>query len=467
MNQLANPNGGGSLKLTKNDVLCLLGSSCYWSWVILDRSGLVSQGSTFLQVHQFMFSAAMAITGLFLFAFANRMSNPYFKKALCLSTVGLVGVGYLGVFLGNGNDTIFFVSNTLLSFARGCLMQLWVLWLFSVRLERVPTILLGNVATSAAIVLIVSALPAGAVSFILPMLATTASLLTLVRLANGDVLFTVPQNRTATPFKAVGFLAIQSFVGFAIGVLGILGARSAIMLSPFQHVFMVVSACLLLTIWALASRSTSFSWKTTLVFPAALSALFVLPFGVSEYVLPKTAFVLCWLISPFITYPSIVNYSKSRPATLASTALLGQVVCSIGTVVGNALISVIRNLFVDGIIQQSSSIMGISLAISFAFLALAMAFLQTLAPHPESSPAQKAHQDVETAAYLEKCSLVARQYSLTPREAEVLVLLGEGYSRPHIGKELYLSESTIKSHANSIYRKLGIHKHDELLLILR
>lgn len=46
--------------------------------------------------------------------------------------------------------------------------------------------------------------------------------------------------------------------------------------------------------------------------------------------------------------------------------------------------------------------------------------------------------------------------SLTPREREVLKLLAEGYPNQAIGKELYISLVTVKTHVKNIYRKLNV-----------
>jgi DNA-binding NarL/FixJ family response regulator len=45
---------------------------------------------------------------------------------------------------------------------------------------------------------------------------------------------------------------------------------------------------------------------------------------------------------------------------------------------------------------------------------------------------------------------------LTPRQSEVLRLLIDGQSNKQIGRELGLSESTVKSHLASIYERLGV-----------
>lgn len=46
--------------------------------------------------------------------------------------------------------------------------------------------------------------------------------------------------------------------------------------------------------------------------------------------------------------------------------------------------------------------------------------------------------------------------ALTPREAEILELLAGGLSNRELGRKLYVSETTIKTHLLHIYRKLGV-----------
>ena len=45
---------------------------------------------------------------------------------------------------------------------------------------------------------------------------------------------------------------------------------------------------------------------------------------------------------------------------------------------------------------------------------------------------------------------------LTPREREVLQLLGEGLSNAELAQELYVSEATVKTHVARVFSKLGL-----------
>lgn len=47
--------------------------------------------------------------------------------------------------------------------------------------------------------------------------------------------------------------------------------------------------------------------------------------------------------------------------------------------------------------------------------------------------------------------------ALTEREQQVLAFIAEGRAAPDIGKQLYLSTATVKSHLQNLYEKLGVN----------
>ncbi len=63
----------------------------------------------------------------------------------------------------------------------------------------------------------------------------------------------------------------------------------------------------------------------------------------------------------------------------------------------------------------------------------------------------------------EVCQAIATCYQLSPRETEVLMLLARGRNSNFIQQELCLSKSTVSTHRQNIYQKLGIHSLQELL----
>lgn len=68
-----------------------------------------------------------------------------------------------------------------------------------------------------------------------------------------------------------------------------------------------------------------------------------------------------------------------------------------------------------------------------------------------------------TDAHENDWEAIARDYKLTSRELEVLVVVCSGLSNPDIAQKLYISESTVKQHLSHIYRKINVKNRYELL----
>lgn len=73
---------------------------------------------------------------------------------------------------------------------------------------------------------------------------------------------------------------------------------------------------------------------------------------------------------------------------------------------------------------------------------------------------------IDLAQYFQKlsaiCTAITMQYALSPREADVLLYLAQQKTAPQIAEALFVSTSTVKTHTNSIYKKLGVHSRKEL-----
>ncbi|MGW2228407.1 response regulator [Streptomyces formicae] len=58
-----------------------------------------------------------------------------------------------------------------------------------------------------------------------------------------------------------------------------------------------------------------------------------------------------------------------------------------------------------------------------------------------------------------------RLAALTEREREILARIGEGLTNRQIGKELYLSEKTVKNHISRLLAKLGVERRIQAAVI--
>ena len=55
---------------------------------------------------------------------------------------------------------------------------------------------------------------------------------------------------------------------------------------------------------------------------------------------------------------------------------------------------------------------------------------------------------------------------LSVRERELMLLVAEGLSNKEVAGQLDISERTVETHVQSIFRKLGIHKRIRLAVLV-
>lgn len=135
-----------------------------------------------------------------------------------------------------------------------------------------------------------------------------------------------------------------------------------------------------------------------------------------------------------------------------------------------AAASVTAGLLAD--IQASSEEAGAALMVVamayFVCLMLAPAFqLRRLRQAMVSDGGAEGAEGASRLAFDEACELLAAQRSLSKREREVFGYLVKGYTSPYIAKALFISDSTVRSHTKSIYRKFEVSSRTDLIEIVR
>ena len=80
-------------------------------------------------------------------------------------------------------------------------------------------------------------------------------------------------------------------------------------------------------------------------------------------------------------------------------------------------------------------------------------------PDPAAAPAAPAPTDPLELAV----AAIEAEYGLTQREGEVALCLARGYTLPQTAERQGVSIDTVRSHSKSLYRKLDIHKKQQLI----
>jgi DNA-binding CsgD family transcriptional regulator len=85
------------------------------------------------------------------------------------------------------------------------------------------------------------------------------------------------------------------------------------------------------------------------------------------------------------------------------------------------------------------------------------------APLAQPAGGGRAHQATDPAL----AAALARRFALTPREAEVALVLSRGINLREVAQELGIGIATVRSHLQHLFEKTGTHRQVELILLLR
>ena len=69
--------------------------------------------------------------------------------------------------------------------------------------------------------------------------------------------------------------------------------------------------------------------------------------------------------------------------------------------------------------------------------------------------------------FTDKCLAVAARYGLSERETEIMTLFAKGRNLAYIQDQLCLSKSTVSTHRQHIYQKLGVHSSQEMIDLIQ
>lgn len=151
---------------------------------------------------------------------------------------------------------------------------------------------------------------------------------------------------------------------------------------------------------------------------------------------------------------------------------IGVALTFIGMAAGYILSAVLNPLVISGDLHIGSiALVAILCLVIIAFMVLPESAIASILAikisgkkADSASTAEAGNAEAETKISLEeKCTGVAREYGLTPREEEVLVFLARGRTLTIVARDLHIAKNTARTHIEKIYQKTDIHKQQELI----
>ncbi len=208
-----------------------------------------------------------------------------------------------------------------------------------------------------------------------------------------------------------------------------------------------------------------------MVVPLMAAGLLLMPFFANDTssVMPSVAIMGGYIILEIFVWSTLQNIAKHARESPATVFGIGKSGMNLGLTAGTAL----------GIYASSLStmiVLGISVLIVYIFVLFGavmpgapnMRKLFDLTSEdkndaPSNADGMMTMAEIMETARAEKCNELSARYDLSRREIDVLYLYSYGRSLNMIAKTLNIAPSTVKSHKDHIFQKLGIHSKQELL----
>lgn len=267
-------------------------------------------------------------------------------------------------------------------------------------------------------------------------------------------------------------ILLPAFVGLAYGLMQQLATRQ-ILTSAFATdarailaFFLSGVVLLLTTVFFSQDRLAQRIYFVAL--PIMVTAFLVLPILADRVADLQTVFIIGFNCFYFMVWALWSGYRDESAGKVARRFTVGLFV-----LIGSEALG----LFLGSFVVRAQTTMNlpislVSLLVVYALLMDALftsnqlfsAFRRSSDPAEKDSTEHPAEPTIATEDPLQQhARAVAEKYGLSAREQDVLMLLLRGRNKAYISKTLYISDNTTLTHMKHIYRKMGVHSHQELL----
>lgn len=266
--------------------------------------------------------------------------------------------------------------------------------------------------------------------------------------------FDVRQISRMTFFMACFAFAITCVLGFYMG-----DVQDGMIVESWKMIILVICAGIAAFVIALRSSEIRFLiMLDRLCVPLAMMGLALLIvlnkdlmwIGVSFIF---TGYVFADMFMWLFTADLVVRQQKNAFSTLAKSCAIQWTGLTLGFAVGCAA----AGYFTPALALSSTIIVAVCIIV------LTLSRLIVFNQHVSVMLIEARTNDDIGNMMEESLAFIAERYALSQRETQVFMMMARGRSVPYIGNTLVLSESTVKTHARNIYRKLGVENRQEFL----
>lgn len=281
-----------------------------------------------------------------------------------------------------------------------------------------------------------------------------------------------PSQRVSQAHQVIRFLLIIAVYCIAAGFMD--GRKytvdtsnfSSLNTTMFAGIALLLILVTILSIVLMKRGHEDFMYR--MIVPLMAAGLLIMPFfaGGASSATSNIAIMGGYIIMEMFVWSALQNLARHATEQPAFVYGIGKSGMNLGLLAGTLL----------GMFAATTSTMimvGISVVIVYVFILLG-AFTPsgyqrslltltddgttsavTISPAPEGALLEDARRS--------KCRELAKAYGLSQREEDVLFLISSGRSISVAADTLGIAPSTVKSHKDHIYQKLGIHSKEDLL----
>ncbi len=257
-------------------------------------------------------------------------------------------------------------------------------------------------------------------------------------------------------------------IGPAIGSFATLepmGRELPLLLYQFGS---LATAATLALCWFVLKKNPSIEGTFLVLVPAAVIALFLFPFWTSGY----QGFVLafgCFVFSLVSILMMLFSIELARRHGLGLSAVY--CLFATGTYLAQVLAGALSGIVNGSDYPRQFQIIAVVVLLLWGLSVIGLLTLwrtrlkasRHTKPEPEAIPGEAGQAEEQSHSLESRCAALRDSHGLSPREFEVLELIGRGRDVAAIAEILCLSRNTVRTHIQRLYADLDVHTRQELI----